>query len=316
MADKNKYKRSSLTDFIRYRNNEMNGDERNAFERELQKDPFAEDAAEGFSRIHADKVNEDITTLNKRLQRKTDKRSRTSIYRIAAAIAVLMVVSTLLIVNLKEKQSLTLSENIRHEIKTPVTIPVPEPILLPSVAATDKKQVIPPPAPLKSKKEENLDNIQVADEQFAESQVSVLKDSEVTKTDLSKIAAGEVYDQVFISDKRMDMARVAGTPAISKSESGSEFQPPQPVIGRDSFDIYLEKNIRNSLTDNSGQKVVTISFNILIDSTINDIKIISSPGKAWSEEAIRLIREGPAWKPAMQYGKVIQERASVRIVFK
>ena len=164
--------------------------------------------------------------------------------------------------------------NISQEVKAPVSVPVPETLPKPAVKASDKKQVVPPPAPQKSK----------ADDQSV--------------------------------DNKMDMARAAGAPAAAKSEKNRDYFPPQPVVGRDSFDIYIEKNVRNPEPGSSVQHVVVVSFKVQTDSTTTGIKIITSPGKAWSREAIRLIKEGPAWKPAEKYGKIIEDEVMVRIVFK
>jgi hypothetical protein len=50
--------------------------------------------------------------------------------------------------------------------------------------------------------------------------------------------------------------------------------------------------------------------------TIDSLKVVSSPGDEFATEAIRLIREGPAWKPAEKNGQVIDDEVRVRIVFK
>ena len=49
MSDRNKNIISFITDLFRYHRDELSGLERNTFERELQKDPFSEEAAEGFA---------------------------------------------------------------------------------------------------------------------------------------------------------------------------------------------------------------------------------------------------------------------------
>ncbi len=51
MRDRNKNKRLKFPDFFRYSSDKMSGKERNSFERELQKDPFAMEASEGFASL-------------------------------------------------------------------------------------------------------------------------------------------------------------------------------------------------------------------------------------------------------------------------
>ena len=51
MSDRNKNRRMSLSEFFRYIRKELKGRERNSFERELQKDPFTEEALEGLNML-------------------------------------------------------------------------------------------------------------------------------------------------------------------------------------------------------------------------------------------------------------------------
>jgi len=76
MQEKNKNKKGSKTDFIRYHNDKMKSAERNAFEKELQKDPFAEEASEGFNLITPEEVSGDIADLQKQLKKRVGKRER------------------------------------------------------------------------------------------------------------------------------------------------------------------------------------------------------------------------------------------------
>jgi len=43
---------------------------------------------------------------------------------------------------------------------------------------------------------------------------------------------------------------------------------------------------------------------------------VRSKGRIYSDEAIRLLKEGPAWKPAIEYGIEKSERVRLRIVFR
>jgi hypothetical protein len=316
MWEKNKNKRNLFPEFLRYRRGEMTGEERNSFEREHQKDPFAEEAADGFSQISADQAKEDISILQKRLAEKIKRRSGNAIYRYAAVIAVLMIVSAIFLITHRKNQVITLSENISREIKPPVSAPVPEALPSKAIKAPARKKVVPPPVSKKSQADDQVIKHKVAELQVPELQQQVLKDSEITEPDLSLITADKEAVKTYASDKKMDMARALGAPANAKSEITRNYMPPQPVVGRDSFDIYLEKNIRNPEPEKSRQIVVVISFKVKIDSTITGIKIISSPGQAYSGEAIRLIKKGPAWKPAEENSVFIEDEVRVSIIFK
>ena len=81
--------------FRDYLSDRMSGEERNAFEKELQKDPFAEEALEGLSSIGEEKLNEDLKDLQSRLQGTgTGRNHRIVLYRVAAAVAGLLLVTS------------------------------------------------------------------------------------------------------------------------------------------------------------------------------------------------------------------------------
>ena len=111
MSHKNKNREKLLSDFVHYQRNEMTGEERNSFEKELQKDSFAEEAAEGFSLLSPEEISRDLIYLQNRIKSRTVKRHRFMVYRIAASVAVLMVISTLLIVIDRNKTSKQLAVN-------------------------------------------------------------------------------------------------------------------------------------------------------------------------------------------------------------
>jgi hypothetical protein len=109
---------------------------------------------------------------------------------------------------------------------------------------------------------------------------------------------------------------------ISREESDMEadqkrYIPPQPSVGKSDFDKYIRENMQLPDTVSSGRKiVVVVSFSVHTDCRIDSIIIIRSPGRLFSEEAIRLIRSGPAWQPALENGKTIEDKVKLRIVFK
>src|SRR5512133_1345465 len=111
MSDKNKNMKSLLNDLLRYRRNELSGAERNAFERELQKDPFLSEASEGFESITPEEATKDIADLQRLLETGKIKKQRFVFYRIAASIAVLMILSAVYVFVSKNKPEKQLSQN-------------------------------------------------------------------------------------------------------------------------------------------------------------------------------------------------------------
>ena len=110
MSEKHKNKKNRLTDFQRYHRNELSGKERNSFERELQKDPFAEEASEGYAPMSHEDVFKDISDLQKRIKTRTKPGRKFSIYRIAASLALLMAITTIYFYISRNKPVKTLAD--------------------------------------------------------------------------------------------------------------------------------------------------------------------------------------------------------------
>lgn len=91
---------------------------------------------------------------------------------------------------------------------------------------------------------------------------------------------------------------------------------------------YLEENLNTSIGDKyinipKGKKraKATVTVNFLIDKEGNiteasaDSLSIATVHKKVVEEAVRVIKEGPKWKPAMQDGKYVAYRQRQTITF-
>ena len=109
---------------------------------------------------------------------------------------------------------------------------------------------------------------------------------------------------------------------VSRKTSGYEddesgYSPPAPVNGQREFNRYISENIVRPDTATASQKnVVVLSFTVSETGRIDSIEVVRSPGRIFSQEAIRLLKEGPAWKPARENGNSIQDEVRIRIVFK
>ena len=102
MSEKDKNRKKELEDFLRYTQDQMSEEERNAFEKSLQQDPFDAEALEGLSSITPEEARTDLVGLQDLIQKRvartslTKRNTRTMWYRIAAAVAVLLVVTSVL----------------------------------------------------------------------------------------------------------------------------------------------------------------------------------------------------------------------------
>jgi outer membrane biosynthesis protein TonB len=411
MSDRNKNRRSLLADFFRYQQDQLSGKERNSFERELQKDNFASEAAEGFELVSGEDAMKDITDLQNRLKTRTAGRKRIIIYRVAASIAILMMISTLFIFIGRNNSVKKLADNSiqSQELKVTESQPLTEP------ARTENRGQI---QPVKSmKKSDKAVSIQAEMKTATGAALSERSIPELNRSNDSVASVKVQPARLYASDEKRSLA----AKSISKDKSQSfhnatgiilssednqplpgvnvhvkgtangvitdltgkfninlpdssnvtliadyigmipkEFSPkadtkvevkldpslsslsevivtgygskrydyadeeaipghttPQPSIGKSEFDKYIKENLHRPDTLSTGQRVVVVvSFLVRKDGKIDSITIIRSPAKPFSDEAIRVLKSGPSWKPALDGNIKVEEEVRLRVVFK
>ena len=104
---------------------------------------------------------------------------------------------------------------------------------------------------------------------------------------------------------------------IKLDKEAINYSVAEPEGGLEAFKVYMEQHIRFPAGDTiSDRKIVVLKFKVLKDGTISEIQTLRSPGEAFTEEAIRLLHEGPAWKPARSESGVMDDDVRIRIIFK
>lgn len=83
------------------------------------------------------------------------------------------------------------------------------------------------------------------------------------------------------------------------------FKKPEPKAGMSSFYQHIGKNYKMpyGVSSKPGEKPkLVISFNVDIDGTLTDFKIIKDLGLGTGEEAIRILKKSPNWIPGISRG--------------
>ncbi len=93
------------------------------------------------------------------------------------------------------------------------------------------------------------------------------------------------------------------------------YQGAYPLEGKREFKEYIKENMIYPDTTRSSRELVVLKFIILPDGRPSNIKVIRSPGEKFSEEAIRLLKNGPDWIPIKKDGKYIPEEKRLRMIF-
>jgi hypothetical protein len=120
-------------------------------------------------------------------------------------------------------------------------------------------------------------------------------------------------------DERKEVAPVSAVQREPAEDLAgyAEYQGAEPAVGFEAFTLYMEKNIRFPAGDAFGEReVVVLKFTVLPDGKLSGIEELRSPGQAFTEEAIRLLEEGPDWNPARDADGTTDEVVRMRIVFK
>jgi outer membrane biosynthesis protein TonB len=405
-------KKTGIGSFLKYRENNLSGSEKNDFEKELQRDPFALEADEGLSELETGRIKADMDELNKRLDRRTSRSRRIVLYRIAAGVALLAALSSVyLLLNRKpealqqapaekialaepkaeektaDKISLTKADKpgkISEEknVKTVTQPSAPETMAKsePVVSKKEEKD--------KTKQDDSLRFILVQEEKKPEvsdkaagaasvamsrSLVPEMRNNEIKgtiksaddgspipgaivtlkgtsigtlsdasgnyrltvpeKKNISVVASfiGMVSREVQVTGdsvlnitldpslQGLSEVVVTGYGVRKSDETGAigESTLAEPEGGMAKFQDFIKKNIRYPLeTRMEDKQVVVLAFKIRLNGYPDSIIVLRSPGKPFTDEAIRLLKEGPLWKPATVDGKAVENNARVRIVFK
>jgi len=97
-----------------------------------------------------------------------------------------------------------------------------------------------------------------------------------------------------------------------------EIEPAFPG-GYPAWRQFLERNVNSTIPVKNGAPVgkytVYIQFIVDKDGSIRDVRPITNRGFGMEQEAVRVIKEGPAWVPAMQNGRKVNAYRKQPITF-
>ncbi len=98
---------------------------------------------------------------------------------------------------------------------------------------------------------------------------------------------------------------------------GGEVLPEYPG-GMKAWENFLKKNLRYPLKARSKQiqNRVILSFVVAKDGEIKNVKVLRGLGYGTDEEAIRLMKKSPKWKPGIINGKPVDAAYTMPIFFR
>jgi protein TonB len=227
---------------------------------------------------------------------------------IAASIAVLALLASFIVskvegdsskINIKE---VTIQDIKQDEEKPePPPPPPPKPPDPPKIEMAkftppkivEDKQVQEPPPEQKELKETKID---------VTNQEGVKDEGIVTPVAIDE-------GKQIIEEKKEDENKIFEKVEIEASFKG----------GEGAWKKYLERNLNpNTPVDNGapeGTYTVYVQFVVSKDGSISDVKALTNHGYGMEAEAIRVIKKGPAWVPAVQNGRQVNAYRKQPITF-
>lgn len=334
-----------FNELLRYRNNTMTEQERYQFERVLERDPFLEEALEGFELYKASDIEKDLASIDIIRGKKHFKLQvgRNLLIGIAAGVAILLAA----FLYFQHRDDLQFA---RHKEK-PVHDAVP---LIDSNAfaqAADTSSTID-----SSRFMLTDNNISVNDQLGTEKEFGTSKKASTplaSKTDTPRTikkpaemptvmmstlktadvedrAPGLVIEPLGSSDTEKGMMEEQQAPVITHANTTENVIPSntllrkgvnaqaQPLGGFDLFKQYIDREMVYPASESSGSRQsVKVQFTVTTTGQLTNFNVEkASENDDFNREAIRLLQSGPRWSPAVKDGIPVESRTEYRIVFR
>ncbi len=307
----------------------------------IPRDEFEEEAGEGLGRLSREEAEADLRELKARMDRRV-ARPRAIWLPAAAAVTILLIASAVVVSLLRDRPvhepELARAEEI---IKDTAYIAMAQSI------DRDEKAVIPRDqsggieAEVMHEVTEDLYifveedagdqfiidepvvTVQVAEEEAVSEEVVVQVVPQMTQSSGKARAVSEIRDEkktVTGVDSAREAKRAEAGDAVAEPAAGQPVVSagPEPLGGWEKYSKWMTRNIRYpEEIEPPLRQVVTVSFMVQPDSTLSDIRAVSSPGEPFTREAFRLLREGPKWVPdGSSSNKTQAEAVVLTFVFK
>ena len=350
MAEKNHhyFDRQKLLDYLA---GKLTNEEAHLLEKLILEDPQYAEALEGLESISSKDVKEDLAELDARVSEKISNKPNLW-YRVAAAIAILAVASSILYITLNQfqpvskEETLTLREEQAAEKAETETTELADPGFdeaeesRENISGADTFQEEPEQRPSPAAKPESGEGL--ANQKPAETEEELLDAEPISEPVIESITETETVadPKVFDTSQEYDVSEPLTAPVTEKAvrlkrnermkdqpamPAAADFaladEPdnlPRPVIGLDAFHQYLD----NSLVypayarQHNIQGTVELIFMVGADSIPREIEVARSVGGGCDEEAIRILREGPKWIPLIENGRIAKEPVNLEILFR
>jgi protein TonB len=230
---------------------------------------------------------------------------------ITASVALMALIGSVIASQLKDSKNNKDEEpefNLQavvEEQKPPEVIPPPPPPPKPPDPPKIEMTKFTPP---KIVEDEEVEEPPPPQEKVAETKIDVIN-QEGAKDEVMKVEDVDKGTGIVQQKEEEDPNKVFEKVEIEASFKG----------GEQAWRKYLERTLNaNTPVDNNapeGTYTVWVQFIVSTDGSISDVKALSSHGYGMEEEAVKVIKKGPAWVPAVQNGRQVKAYRKQPITF-
>ena len=189
----------------------------------------------------------------------------------------------------------------RKEDRTPRPPPPPKQ----EPPKVEMKQFTPPVI----KKDEEVEKPPPPQEELKEAKIDVVNQEGIKDQNIATPTNVDEGKQVIEEKKEDDENKIFDKVEIEASFPGGEAKWRQ----------YLERNCNGQVASDDGAPEGTyttiVQFVVDKEGNISDVKALTNHGYGMEEEAMRVIKKGPKWKPAIQNGRQVKAYRKQPITF-
>lgn len=244
--------------------------------------------------------------------RKTYNRRITRALLITGSVALLALLGSVLSSTLSDKGDSKVKMNemtiqdIKQEEKKEPPPPPPPPPPKQEPPKVEMKQFTPPVI----KKDEEVEKPPPPQEELKEAKIDVVNVEGVKDQGIVAPVEIDQGKQIVEVKKEEDENKIFDKVEIEASFPGGDSKWRQ----------YLERNANGQVaTDNGapeGTYTTLVQFVVDKEGNISDVRAMSNHGYGMEEEAIRVIKKGPKWTPAVQNGRQVKAYRKQPITFR
>ncbi len=182
----------------------------------------------------------------------------------------------------------------------PVPPPLPAPAAVPPALTQASPAITPVPSPVSAdKQQDEMAKDQHDSAAMAYSNNKAMEEVIVTGYEATrKRKAMRVRNDSVSRNEVALQGRAAGVSIENETRNRKirkRDMPSAPVNGWATYERYLLEHTANP---GGFTGIVRVVFTVMPDSTLQDIKVVQSLNATCDAEAVRVVKEGPAWKPA------------------